>query len=185
MASVFNYSAEIIGFVASVLGIWQFFGGRDKSQRIQELEERNSYLTGTVKDLLAGAATGMTQSRKALDHDRPRLQFKHMAHSYDRLRSRVCRGVTSFSAISCLIVLSIVGENYPLVVICHVIAVPLLFLLVREMLRAFTLAKLRELYAEASYEGDNDIMELQGWIGTQPWTQESTASTLNKRVMKW
>ena len=185
MESLFNYIAGAIGIVASLISIYQFLLRCDKSRQIQELEKRNSYLSGKVVDLLAGAATDVAESKEALDHDRPRLQFKHLAHSYDRLRRRVVWGITAFSGISYVIVLSIVGGDYGIAFVGHVLAIPLAGLPTYFITRHIALRKLRDLYAEASYQGDNDMTELQGWISTQPWRQKSTAPTLNKAVMKW
>ena len=185
MESLFNYVSGVIGIIASLLGIYQFLSNRDKSQQIRELENRNSYLSHKIIELHSGNSTDLAESTDALDHDRQRLHFKHMTHSYDQLRRRVFWGVTALSAISYVIMLSIIGDDYVPVGIFHVLAIPVVGLFVHVPVRHLTLRKLHSLYAEASYHGDNDMTELQNWIGTQPWRQKSTATTLNKAVMKW
>ena len=185
MESLFNYVVGGIGLVAGLLSICQFLFGLDKRQRIQELEARNKDLARTIASLLAGTATGVAHTKEALDHDRPRLQFKHLAHSYDRLRVRIHGAVTAFAGISCVVFLSLLDEHYLRIVALHALAVPLVSMVLRSATQLFLMTKLRSLFEEASYRADSDLTELQVWIGGQPWRQKSTGPALNDAVMKW
>lgn len=185
MEFLLDYIAPVIGLVASVLSILQFVLSRDKRRQIKELERRNSYLSGKIVDMVAGIATDIIESKEALNHDLPRLQFKHLAHSFDQLRRRIIFGVTVFSGISYAIVLSILGEDYAPVIIVHAVAILPVSIILYISIRYLALRKLRSLYVDSSYQGDKDLTELQSWIGTQPWKQKSTANTLVKAVMKW
>ena len=180
MEFLLNYIAPAIGLVASVLSILQFLLSRDQRQQIKELERRNSYLSGKVADMVAGITTDITESKEALNHDLPRLQFKHLAHSFDQLRRRIILGVIVFSGISYAIVLSIVGEDYAFAIIVHALAVIPVSILMHISIRYFTLRKLRSLYVASSYQGDKDLTELQSWIGTQPWKKKIYRHHLNQ-----
>lgn len=186
MFHLLNHVGILLGLVASFLSIVQFFRGQDKDQRNRELQDRFAELAAKLAELSRSPSAIPLEEGKYFEREVPRLKFKHLAHSYDRLLQNCKRAVGVFSGIVFVILLSLFRENYfPPAILLHIVAVWPLGRIIYYPIRLKIFAQMEDIVSKSGFS-DTEVGELKIWINNEPWIRESTTSkVLRRKLNDW
>ena len=174
------------GLVASVIGIYQFFSARDKSEKVKELENRNKELTETLASMFQGATPTHKENLESITYDLPRLSFKHSAYNFDRLLNRSFWGFFILTIVTFFVLMALTDGRYEKYWLYHFLGITIVGLISYFIIKQIIVTQMKRQFLESKYLGDAGITEVQTWIGVQPWkTGSKTSSSLNKLVRKW
>ncbi len=183
-SSWFNDLSQFLGLIGALIAIIQYFTGRDKKQRISELEETIQKLSSHIHNINQNTLENSDTSIDIHENEVFINKLKHQMHSHDRLFKTTKYAVAVFSTLVFIVLASTYGEEYYPMIIPHVFGIFIVGWPISFILRFFLKSKMKTTFHRANFVG-KQLDEFHIWINNQPWVREESKIMFGKYINSW